>query len=282
MTWVSEWQVEPPEKVMTDKSEAASTIQVATHDSTRPAPPEPTSTTIFTDGGGEYDFSPVGSSFEDFLMALSPPATSAPPVPPIQQPAQAEPSEMSLGLRPQSQMDSQCCLDCCQIINDLENYIMAELKTSKIILGIVRQALERVNSLIAMQQSSRKLRCLMLFTTLLYQIHELLELCRTTVDAEEAQQRRRGLAGATAGLGFGDYTIDAEEQSAMRKQSLLRVIRQATEVVGRLRVLAGVGPKQNLPGLAGSESAGGRSRQDCYNDLELRFKDLASRSTGEK
>ena len=107
-------------------------------------------------------------------------------------------------------------------------------------------------------------------------------LCRTTVDAEEAQQRQRGLAGASSGLGFGDYMIDAEEQSALRQQSLLRVIRQATEVVGTLRVLAGVGPEQNLPGLEGSESAGGRSRQGCYNDLELRFKDLANRSAGEK
>lgn len=281
MTWVSEWQVEPPEKVTADRSEAASTIQVATHNSGRPLPPESASTTVFSDGEGEYDFSHIEPNFEDFLMAISPRATSAPPVPPIPQPAQAEPFEMPLGLRPRSQMDSQCCLDCCQIISDLENYIIAELKASKIILGIVRRALERINSLIVMQQSSRNLRCLMLFTTLLYQIQELLELCRTTVDAEESQQRQRGLAGASSGLGFGDYTIDAEEQSALRQQSLLRVIRQATETVGRLRVLAGVGPEQNLPGMDGSESAGGRARQDCYNDLELRFKSLSNRSAGE-
>lgn len=281
MTWVSEWQVDPPEKVTTDKSEAASTIQVATHNSARSVLPDPASTTVFSDCEGEYDFSQIEPSFEDFLKAISPRVTSTPPAQPVQQPAQAEPHEMSLGLRPRRQMDSQCCLDCCQIIMDLENYIMAELKASKIILGIVRRALERVSSLVAMQQGSRNLRCLMLFTTLLYQIHELLELCRATVDAEETQQRERGLAGAASGLGFGDYTIDAEEQSALRKQSLLRVIRQAAEVVGRLRVLAGVGPGENLPSLEGSESVGGKARQECYNDLELRFKDLCNRSTAE-
>ncbi|KAI3390257.1 hypothetical protein diail_10854, partial [Diaporthe ilicicola] len=137
-------------------------------------------------------------------------------------------SPMSLGLQPRNEVDSQCCIECCQLINDLENYIMAELRT--------------------VQQGSRNKRCMVLFTALLYQVYELLEACFTTVMQEKDRQLgSRGLTGAlpnSLGFGFGDLSaIDAEEQAGLRTRSVLREVQQASEVLRKLKARATVEPE---------------------------------------
>ncbi|KAI1823898.1 hypothetical protein F4861DRAFT_531267 [Xylaria intraflava] len=180
---------------------------------------------------------------------------------------------MSLGLRPRSEDDSQSCIECCQMINDLENYIIAELKAFKILLAIIRRALGRLAEIINSQQNSRNLRCIMLLTTLMYQILELLEACLSTIVAETSRHQVRTFSGEPIGIGFGDFTIDAEEQSAFRIQTILKEVHHAMETLGKLRALA-TGTSSSVNG---SESGDVNQHSDHCLDLELRFKELRDR-----
>ncbi|KAI0382177.1 hypothetical protein F5Y04DRAFT_50310 [Hypomontagnella monticulosa] len=187
--------------------------------------------------------------------------------------------QVSLGLRPRTEVDSQCCLECCQIINDLETYIMADLKVFKIILGIVQNATSKLAQLIRLQRGSRNLRCMMLFTTLMYQILELLEVGLCAIAADKDKPRTRILAGGTA-FEYEGVSVDVEEQSVLRKQTLLKEVKQATEVLGMLTILATAGPNSE-PGI-GPVSAQGKAGGECQIDLECRFKDLALRCGGKR
>lgn len=183
----------------------------------------------------------------------------------------------SFALRPRNDVDSQCCIECCQMFMDLENYIVSQLKAFKLLLGIIRKALERLAHLVGVQQESRDLRCLMLLSTIMYQIIELLEVCLDAMKAEGDKQRARRLTGTSTGLGFGDYAIDEEEQTALRVQTILKEINQAVEVLRKIKVLAGMGPENDQS--AGSDSAQGQARQCCYDDLEVRFENLRLQCT---
>ncbi|KAK5636075.1 hypothetical protein RRF57_011787 [Xylaria bambusicola] len=176
---------------------------------------------------------------------------------------------VSLVSHARSEGDSQCCLECCQMISDLENYIEAELKAFRILLGIVRRALGRLSELITSQMAPRNARCILLFTTLIYQILELLEAFPSLIREEVNRQRDRNLAGSYTGVGLGDFAMDAEEQSAFRIQSTLKEVHHATEVLGKLRALS--------TGSTGSANSGDSgSRNHSYLDLELRFRELVA------
>lgn len=270
MDWAeTNWQLDSTNMLFNaDKNEDFLSIQVA-------APRLGADADVAADHTNAFDPSLLDGNFEQFMMQdHSPPSAKETSV---QQPAEWDqstpPMPLSLGLRPRNEVDSQCCIDCCHIISDLEGYIMAELKTFKILLGIIRKALETLSDLIRQQQSSRSLRCMMLFTTLMYQIYELLEVCYTTITEERGKQRR--LAVGSSRLGLGDFSaIDLEEQSVMRIQSIVREAQQALEIVGQLRALAAVGPDQARLD-AGADSSTGRARGDCYLDLEFRFRNLS-------
>ncbi|KAI1394563.1 hypothetical protein F4819DRAFT_481150 [Hypoxylon fuscum] len=268
--WATDWQLASPDTVGTNFVNDSSNIHVAQNTSTEGTSISSDSSTALN---GNDDFSMTMDVNLDNLLMPQPPIS--PRMHNVEESPTTPQMLISLGLRPRNEVDSQCCLEACQAISDLENYIMADLKAFKIILGIVRKALEKLTHLMSLQQSSRNLRCLMLFTTLMYQVLELLEVCLSTVAAEEERQRSRSLTGGLSSLGFGDFSIDAEEQSAFRIQTILKETQQATEVLGRLKTLTGVGPD---PGSVNySQSAQGKARGDCYVDLEIRLRDLTTR-----
>lgn len=267
MEWsISDWDIQPSGTItMTSPDD----IQVAQHGNARTAS-NSESITISTNDT-EITIPSIDANLEDLLAPFP---TMAPPIEHAKETEITPRLQVSLGLRPRSEVDSQCCLECCQIISDLENYIMADLKVFKIIIGIVRNATSKLIQLMRLQQGSRNLRCLMLFTTVMYQILELLEVCLCAVAADKDKPRSRVLLGGT-GFGFEGFSIDVEEQSAFRTQTLLKEVRQATEALGSLKTLATVGPSSETEG--GPDSTQGKARGDCQVDLEHRLKDLALR-----
>lgn len=270
MEWsISDWDIQPSGTIIMTSPDDSSNIQVAQHGNARTASNSESITANTNDT--EITIPSIDANLEDLL---APYPTMVPPIEHAEETEITPRLQVSLGLRPRSEVDSQCCLECCQIISDLENYIMADLKVFKIIIGIVKNATSKLIQLMRLQQGSRNLRCLMLFTTLMYQILELLEVYLCAVAADKDKPRSRILHEGT-GFGFEGFSIDAEEQSAFRTQTLLKEVRQATEALGSLKTLATVGPSSETQ--CGLESAQGKARGDCQVDLEHRFKDLALR-----
>ncbi|KAF2973010.1 hypothetical protein GQX73_g497 [Xylaria multiplex] len=271
MSWSTGWQLEPSD---------TTTFSLLNEMDTRAQKNIDTTHSGTTEGSsGSAGFGTADSSEESYI--LTPPDTNLDELLMFQlgnplQPEQTVGLEttsgmpISLGLRPRSEGDSQCCLECCQMINDLENYIMAELKAFKILLGIIRRALGRLAELINLRQDLGNLRCIMLFMTLMHQILELLDACLSIALAEP---KGRGFSGGSLGIGFGDSTIDAEEQSAFRIQTILKEVNQAVETLGKLRALA-TGTTGHLNSSDCEDI--NRGNDHCL-DLELGFKELRQR-----
>lgn len=176
-------------------------------------------------------------------------------------------------LRARNEADSRCVAHCCQLINDLESYILADMEAFQIMLGIGRKALERLNELIAQQQGSRNLRCLMLFCTICYQVIELLHICCKTIAAPNNQKTVSMIASGGLGLGLAGFGYDEEEQSAWQAQRILKEINQGCEAVRKIKLLAGVGPDSTTAGATPEAAA----REHCFEDIEHRFKDLSAK-----
>lgn len=224
--------------------------------------------------------STIDFSLDNFLQPFPGSPAQPPPVSRQRLPS-VYPMPTSNGhSRSKSQNDSQFVIDCTQIISDLENYIVADLKSFKIVLGLVKRALEKLVQLSDMQQGTRTMRCMILLTAIVYQIVELLEVCFVMLSEESDRQSGPNLTSLRPsgglllpGLGLGDFGIDVEEQNAWRSQMLLKEVRQASEVLRRLKTLAYLGPEVS----AASAAQGSRGREQCFVDLELRLTDLAGR-----
>ncbi|CAJ2504447.1 Uu.00g118410.m01.CDS01 [Anthostomella pinea] len=268
VNWSTDWDLDPSS---VDFSEELASIHIPSHTTAQGLSASPGPIMTFS-GAEEYSLPDIDPSLEEFFM-------TQPSIPtPTEQPSEAFSSPQlpsMMGLRPRDESDSQCCLECCQIISDLENFIMTELKAFKIILGIVRKTLERLNHLVHVQESSRDIRCIMLFITLMYQILDLSGAGLSTVADEADRQRKRSLSGVTSGLGFGDFSMDAQEQSAFRMQAILKEVQHANEILGRIRALAGAGTTSDANGTSGSGQ--GQARGDCFLDLDVRFHELVAR-----
>jgi hypothetical protein len=167
--------------------------------------------------------------------------------------------------------DSRCVMQCCQLVGDLESYIVADVGAFQILLGIVRKANEKLNELIGLQQGSRNLRCMMLFNTISYQIIELLDCCHKSIGAR-GQRRTSLLMPSGSGLGLDGFGFDEEEQFAWQAQRILKEINHGAETVAKMKLLAGVGPDHSTAGTTPQSAA----REHCYADLERRLKDLAA------
>ncbi|KAF2265214.1 hypothetical protein CC78DRAFT_579621 [Lojkania enalia] len=170
--------------------------------------------------------------------------------------------------------DSRCVMQCCHFISDLETYISAEIEAFQIRLGIARKANGRLHELIGFQQGSRNLRCLMLFNTVCYQIIELLDLCHKTIASSDSY-RRSGSFLMLGGIGFGEFGFDEEERLAWQKQRIVKEINKVSEMVRKIKTLAGVGPDHSTSEATPLAAA----RGNCYNDLEARIKELAAKVT---
>jgi hypothetical protein len=184
---------------------------------------------------------------------------------------------LSLGLRPRNDQDSQCILECSKIITDLENYIMADLKAFKLLISIIKKALDSQATLIGLQQGSRNLRCLFLFSTILYQVLEMLESSvasarRESRSAQDSSGSYPSAAAQFPRLAFGDFGMDPEDQLAWQLQTVSREVNHAIEVIRKLKSLSGIGPEDESR--RGDDI--GNSREGCYLDLEMRYSALSS------
>lgn len=172
-------------------------------------------------------------------------------------------------------LDSRCVLACTQIISNLENYILAELKALDLSLTIVRQTVNELSRLIDTQQASRSFRCMALFSVIMYQIVELLEvgcagfLVESQVGStDELPDWLRN--GGTPGLGFGAFRMDAREQRAWRADIVLKELRQISETLQKIVTLARLGPRQACQGTSEERAA-------CYSELERRLRALSEK-----
>jgi len=172
--------------------------------------------------------------------------------------------------REKDEADSQCVVQCCHLISDLESYIIADMEAFQILLGIVRKANERLNELIDTQQSSRNTRCVMLFSTVCYQLVALLQLCHKTMSAPSTS-RRTSLLMPGGGLGFGGFGYNEEEESSWKAQRALKEIQQGCETVKRIKLLVGV----EAENITAASIIGAVTRENCFTDIEQRFNELA-------
>lgn len=258
MRWSSDWQLAP--------SDTSSPAEFGNNSSNITEPCQNAPDVPMCPSPEGFAMSAIDPSLENFLLEFPVPQDSFESTDTAYRGAFTPPSTE---LRPRTEADSQCCVDCCHIIADLETYIMSDLRSFKIILGIVRTVLQKLTPLVDLQQGSGNLRCLLLFKTLMYQILELLEACLKDLVAEKTRERQRSLTGGGSGLGLGDFLIDAEEQSTLRIQTVLKEARRVTGLLNKLKSLAAdLGPV-----------SGGTARSDCYLDLEDRFRDLEARFT---
>jgi hypothetical protein len=215
----------------------------------------------------------------DEILNSPPPQRRSPSTmrPPMQTASASTPASQQClfeeAQKARKECDSKCVIHCCQLINDLENYIVADMEAFQIVSGIVRKAFERLNELIAQQQGSRNLRCLMLLCTVCYQILELLQMCQKTIASPSSQRRTSMLMPGSFGLGLGGFGYDEEEQSAWQMQRILKEINHGCETVQKISKLAGVGPDHTTSSATPEAAA----REYCFKDLEQRFKDLATR-----
>ncbi|KAI2768404.1 hypothetical protein F4815DRAFT_58649 [Daldinia loculata] len=180
--WATGWNFNP--------SDETANLNVDLHTSTEESSVSPGATMDFS-SNEEYPLVAVEGSLEEFLMAQPPMPSSS--TEQVQQIAPPTHRPTSFEIPHQRQLDSQCCVECCKIISELESYIVADLKVLNIVLAILRGTLEKVAHLIELQQSSKNPRCLMLFSTLMYQVLELLEVCLSIVIDENHSQRSRSL-----------------------------------------------------------------------------------------
>ena len=173
---------------------------------------------------------------------------------------------------PNRDLDSRCVLACTHIISNLESYILAELKALDLSLTVVRQAINELSRLVDTQQASRSFRCMALFSVIIYQIVELLEVGCVGFLSEGQIGSTGGFPdwlrdGGTPGLGFGAFRMDAREQRAWRADIVLKELQQISETLQKIITLARLGPRQACQGTSEERAA-------CYSELECRLQAL--------
>lgn len=177
--------------------------------------------------------------------------------------------------QPRRDVDSHCVLACTEIISNLENYVLAELKALDLCLAIVRQTVDELSRLVETQQGSRNFRCMALFSVIMYQIIELLESGCAAFLIEGESEPTNGVPGwlrngSTPGRGFGAFRMGAREQRAWRTEIVLKDLQQGSEVLEKIITLARLGPRQTCRGTSEERAA-------CYIELERRFAALRER-----
>ena len=173
---------------------------------------------------------------------------------------------------PNRDLDSRCVLACTHIISNLENYILLELKALDLSLTVVRQTINELSRLVDTQQASRSFRCMALFSVIIYQIVELLEVGCVGFLSESQIGSTNGFPdwlrdGGTPGLGFGAFRMDAREQRAWRADIVLKELQQISETLQKIITLARLGPRQACQGTSEERAA-------CYSELERRLQAL--------
>ncbi|KAI0096718.1 hypothetical protein GGR51DRAFT_494783 [Nemania sp. FL0031] len=265
ISWPSNWQ---------SQQEAADSPDVLSTQHNKPDPRYGSYNSKYTSSAIDHSAVPnTDAFFMDLLLPQSPAQT---PIEEAHDEPQIDYRERALrrSYKAPPNADNKCCLECCQIIYDLENYIMSDMKAFKIILGIIRQTQEKLNDLVDLQRDSLNPRCSMLFNTILYQILELMAMCLSTLESEPDQWHGRLHAGISVGLGLGYSSIDAEEQSRLGMQIIAGEARRATDFLRKVESLV---PRPRDGASVGQRGAG----RDAHLDLELRFQEISRHNTRE-
>ena len=174
--------------------------------------------------------------------------------------------------RTTKEVDLSCVQDSCHVIAYLEAYIGSGMSDFKIILGIIRQVLDKLNIMVISQQASRNSRCLMLFLNIMYQLLALVQVCLPGLAITKRHQQPGGLenlVSTSSGFGFGGFIFDGHEQALFHTQILLKEMREIMRIVVGLKILSGVGP--NHGDANDIDTVMSKARVDCYVDLESRF-----------
>lgn len=173
------------------------------------------------------------------------------------------------------EIDSHCVFACTEIINDLERYVLTELKALDLCLSVVRQTVEYLRRLVDTQQTSRNVRCMALFSVIAYQIIELLEIgCAAFLSESEGGPEKvvpqPFRTGSASGLGLGAFRMGVREQRAWRTDIALKDVKQSSQLLQDIIALARLGPPRNHQGSP-------EERVSCYSDLQRRFAVLEQR-----
>jgi hypothetical protein len=168
--------------------------------------------------------------------------------------------------------NSQCVIVCSQMIVSLEKYLIDELKVLDLILGIVKNAIGRLAPLVNGQIGPRNSKCLALFSTILYQVIELLEAGCANFLAEGVDDRLPNspsdlLSGSLHDLGFGAFSTTSGDQRRFHSQIVLEELRPLTEIMRKVIMLSNAG-------FNGCDPRGGTGqvRIRSHRDLEDRLK----------
>lgn len=179
--------------------------------------------------------------------------------------------------RQRSQVDSQCVLACIQIISSLENYILTGLRSEDLILEACRCAANQVNTLVDMQKDSPSIRCVALFSTVLHQLLELLEVGHSAILAE-GSGNGLGLQSALSTklkgfgrFGFGGYTLDAEEQLALKARRMAKELQHCMDILRKVSALTPAGSGIYSRRLSVAD------RDWCFNELMSGMNNLYTR-----
>lgn len=163
--------------------------------------------------------------------------------------------------------DSQCVLECSQIIGTMENYILTELKALDLCLTIVRQATEALERLVDTQQTSRNFRCMALFSVVIYQIIEVLGFgCTHFLSEAECDKANKSLNAPS--FGMGHFGIEARGQTRWRADLLQKEIQGTLHILQRIVGLARLGPRQACQSTPDD-------RAGCYRELQGRLEALS-------
>jgi hypothetical protein len=175
----------------------------------------------------------------------------------------------------ESGSNSQCVIVCSQIILSLEKYLVDELKVFDLILGIVKQVIEKLNPLVSAQLRPRNAKCLALFGTIIYQVIELLEAGCTNFLAEElgdtlSPSRSDSLGGNLNALGFGGF--GSGDQKRLRSQLVLEELQPIVDIARKVLMLSSVRGKAYDGSVASEVDAVG-----CQRNIERRLKHLVEK-----
>ncbi|KAF2264628.1 hypothetical protein CC78DRAFT_580144 [Lojkania enalia] len=182
--------------------------------------------------------------------------------------------------RRRAELDSQCVMLCCQIASELESYMVADIKSLRIVLGIVRKGVERLNEAVGLQQGSRNFRCMAMFGVIIYQIIELLESgcsCFIDVNGNCKDNFTAQIQGMLPGLTLGGFGMNPEEQSAWRSHIVLKEIQQSSETLQKIKKLMVVGENGTSKGPSTPEE-----RERCFVDMENRLRTLSEKVAARK
>ncbi|KAJ8069785.1 hypothetical protein OCU04_000201 [Sclerotinia nivalis] len=187
----------------------------------------------FSHAGGDYDV--AGLAGLDFDVGEHrPPSCSREFQSQLSFPVDTQPRHLA-----DSGSSSRCVMACSQIIISLEKYLVAELKVLDLVLGIVKRVIDKLGPLVGEQLGLRNVKCLSLFSTIVYQILELVEAgCTNFLTDGLVDKLADPLGGNLNDLGFGTFNTSPGNQKRFGCQIVLEELRPIAEIIRKVVVLS--------------------------------------------